>query len=66
VKTSILRGWYTRTYVEIANIKRGHIVGFKDITTEFAPEFYGLNNLAEELREYSFLQPRSGTFYRNI
>jgi hypothetical protein len=41
-KTSILRGWYTRTYTEIANIKRGHIVGFEDVTTEFTPEFCGL------------------------
>jgi hypothetical protein len=37
VKTSILRGWYTGTYAEIANIKRGHMVGFEDITAEFAP-----------------------------
>ncbi|KAH8683381.1 hypothetical protein BGZ60DRAFT_427820 [Tricladium varicosporioides] len=38
-KTSILRDWYTGTYTEIANIKRGYIVGFEDIVAEFAPEF---------------------------
>ncbi|KAH6675111.1 hypothetical protein B0J14DRAFT_562124 [Halenospora varia] len=36
-KTSILQDWYIRDYKQIANTKRGHIVGFKDITIEFAP-----------------------------
>lgn len=36
IKTSRLRGWYTGTYVEIANTKRGHMDknGFEDIITE--------------------------------
>jgi serine/threonine protein kinase len=38
-KTIILRGWYTGTYAAIANIKRGHMVGFEDIIAQFAPEF---------------------------
>jgi hypothetical protein len=37
VKASIVRGWYTGTYAEIANIKRSHMVGFENVTTEFAP-----------------------------
>jgi hypothetical protein len=53
-KTSILRGWYTRTYVEIANINRGYIVGFKDITAEFSFKFTNLKDLAEGLRVSSF------------
>ncbi|KAG9240328.1 hypothetical protein BJ878DRAFT_571127 [Calycina marina] len=64
-KTSILRGWYTGTYAEIANIKRGHMVGFEDVTAEFAPEFSGLRGLAEELRNVLFrsrdLAPFTGT-----
>jgi hypothetical protein len=44
-------------------MKRGHMVGFEDIIAEFAPEFYGFKDPAEELR-HSFSQPRS--FYRNI
>jgi len=39
VKASMVRSWYTGTYAEIANIKRGHMVGFENVTTEFAPEF---------------------------
>ncbi|KAF4625869.1 hypothetical protein G7Y89_g12294 [Cudoniella acicularis] len=53
-KTSILRGWYTGTYAEIANIKRGHMVGFEDITVEFAPEFINLRQLAEDLMDVLF------------
>jgi Fungal protein kinase len=66
VKTSILRGWYTGTYAEIANTKRGHMVGFEDVTAEFAPEFCGLKDLAEELRNTFFrsrdLAPFTGTY----
>jgi hypothetical protein len=54
VKASIVRGWYTGTYAEIANIKRGHMVGFENVTTEFAPEFCGLKDLAEELKNTLF------------
>ena len=36
--------------MQIANTKRGHMVGFEDITAEFAPEFQGVKDLAEELR----------------
>ena len=54
MKTSTLRGWYTGTYAEIANIKRGHMVGFEDITAEFSPEFCSLEDLAEELRNVLF------------
>ncbi|KAH9205216.1 hypothetical protein DL95DRAFT_528943 [Leptodontidium sp. 2 PMI_412] len=65
-KTSILRGWYTGTYAEIANIKRGHMVGFEDVTSEFAPQFCGLKDLAEELRNTLFrsrdLAPFTGTY----
>jgi hypothetical protein len=53
-KTSILRGWYTGTYAEIANTKRGHMVGFEEITAEFAPRFHSLKNLAGELRNVLF------------
>jgi hypothetical protein len=53
-KTSILRGWYTGTYAEIANMKRGHMVGFEDITAEFAPEFISLKDLAQDLRDVLF------------
>jgi hypothetical protein len=53
-KTSILRGWYTGTYAEIANIKRGHMVGFEDVTAQFAPEFTNLKDLAEDLRDVLF------------
>jgi hypothetical protein len=38
----------------IANIKRGHMVGFEDITAEFAPEFISLEDLAEDLRDVLF------------
>lgn len=65
-KTSILRCWYTRTYAEIANIKRGYIVGFKDVISEFAPEFCGFKDLAEELRNTLFrsrdLAPFTGIY----
>jgi hypothetical protein len=53
-KTSILRGWYNGSYAEIANIKRGHMVGFEDITGEFAPRFHCLKALAEKLRDVLF------------
>jgi regulator of extracellular matrix RemA (YlzA/DUF370 family) len=53
-KTSILRRWYTGTYAEIANIKRGHVVGFEDVTAEFTPEFTNLKDLAENLRDVLF------------
>jgi hypothetical protein len=50
----------------IANTKRGHMVGFEDITAEVALEFYGLNELAEELRNVLFrsrdLAPFTGTY----
>jgi hypothetical protein len=70
-KASLLRGWYTGTYAEIANIKRGHMGGFEDVTAEFAPEFCGLNDLAEELRNVLFrsqdLVPFTGAYEdRNI
>jgi hypothetical protein len=70
-KTSILRGWYTGTYAEIANTELGHMVGFEHITAEFAPEFFGLKDLAEELRNVLFrsrdLAPFTGTYKdRNI
>jgi hypothetical protein len=43
-KTSILRGWYTGDYKQIANTKLCHMVGFDEITAEFAPEFHRLRN----------------------
>ncbi|KAH6667704.1 hypothetical protein B0J14DRAFT_658488 [Halenospora varia] len=51
-----LRGWYTGTYAEIANTKRGHMDknGFKDIIAEFAPKFEGRKQLARELRSVLF------------
>jgi len=56
IKTSRLRGWYTGTYAEIANTKRGHMDknGFEDIITEFAPKFEELKQLARELRSVLF------------
>jgi len=47
------------------------MVGFEDITAEFAPEFCGLKDLAEELRNVLFrsrdLAPFTGTYKdRNI
>ncbi|KAG9235920.1 hypothetical protein BJ875DRAFT_527697 [Amylocarpus encephaloides] len=53
-RNSILRGWYIGIYVEIANTKRGHMVGFEYITAEFAPGFSGLKGLTEELRNVLF------------
>jgi len=53
-KTSILRGWYTGTYAEIANIKRSHMVGFEDVTAEFSPKFTNLKDLAEDLGDVLF------------
>jgi len=53
-KSSILRDWYTGDYKQIANTKRGHMVGFEDITAEFAPEFTSLKELAEDLRDVLF------------
>jgi hypothetical protein len=54
-KTSILRDWYTGDYRQITNTKRGHMVGFEDITAEFSPEFSNLKHLAEDLRDVLFL-----------
>jgi len=53
-KTSVLQDWYIGDYRQIANAKRGHMVGFEDITAEFAPEFCGLKDLAKELRNVLF------------
>jgi hypothetical protein len=53
-KTRILRDWYIGDSKQIVNTKRGQIVGFGDITSEFAPEFGGLKDLAEELRNVLF------------
>jgi hypothetical protein len=52
IKTSRLRGWYTGTYAEIANTKRGHMDknGFEDILMEFTLMFEELKQLARELR----------------
>ena len=56
IRTSRLRGWYTGTYAEIANTKRGHMDknGFEDIITEFAPKFEDLKQLAQELQSVLF------------
>jgi hypothetical protein len=62
--TNILRGWYIGTHAEIANTKHDHMVGFKDLTAEFVPEFDSLEDLAEELTEHSFPQSKPG--HRNI
>jgi hypothetical protein len=65
-ETSILRDWYTGNYQQIANVKRGHMVGFEDVTVEFAPKFCVLKSLAEELRDVLFrgrdLAPFTGTY----
>jgi hypothetical protein len=55
-KTSILRGWYTGTYTEIANTKQGHMGKnrFETVITEFAPKFENLKPLARELRAVLF------------
>jgi len=53
-KTSILRDWYTGNYKQIANTKRGRMVGFEDVVAEFAPEFIGLRDMAEDLRDVLF------------
>ena len=49
---SKLRRWFTGTYGYIADIKRSHMekFGFKSILYEFPDIFYGLKELAEELR----------------
>jgi hypothetical protein len=54
--TNILRGWYTGTYLEIANAKQGHVVkrGFERIITGFGPKFEILKPLARELRSVLF------------
>jgi hypothetical protein len=49
VGTSILRGWYTGTYAEIINTKRGHMVGFKDNTVEEVSD-RGVAGKCEEAR----------------
>jgi len=55
-RMSRLRGWYTGTYADIADIKRGHMDknGFEDIITEFALEFEEQKQLARELRNILF------------
>ena len=66
MKRSRLRGWYSGTYTEIAQNKLGDMVGFEDVTAEFAPVFTGLKGLAEELRNVLFrsrdLAPFTGTY----
>jgi hypothetical protein len=66
MKTSRLRGWYSGTYTEIARNKLGDMVGFEDITAEFALKFVSLKGLAEELRNILFrgrdLAPFTGTY----
>ncbi|KAF7858906.1 hypothetical protein EAF04_008947 [Stromatinia cepivora] len=57
----ILHYWYTGDYNQIANTKRGHIVGFNDITAEFSPQFTCLKGLAEELK--SVLFPMKGSLF---
>jgi hypothetical protein len=52
--------WYTGSYREIANAKRGHIHvdGFEDILEEFAPHFDCVKPLlenCEDLLPYSML-----------
>ncbi|RFU24055.1 hypothetical protein B7463_g12284, partial [Scytalidium lignicola] len=64
-RTSILRGWYTGTYAEIANVKLGHMVGFELITAEFSPEFSDMKDLAEA-KDRSISQPRFGTLHGNL
>jgi hypothetical protein len=56
LRPSRLRGWYTGTYAEIANTKRGHMDknGFEDIINEFAPKFELLKQPARELRSVLF------------
>ena len=56
IRTSRLQGWYTGTYAEIANTKRGYMDknGFEDIITEFALKFKDLKELARELRSVLF------------
>ncbi|KAF8846692.1 hypothetical protein BDZ45DRAFT_719281 [Acephala macrosclerotiorum] len=39
---------------KISNIKRGHMVGFEDVTAKFASEFTNLKDLAEDLRDVLF------------
>jgi hypothetical protein len=55
-KTNILRGWYTGTYAEIANVKQGHMGKnrFENVIAEFAPKFEILKPLARELRSALF------------
>jgi serine/threonine protein kinase len=66
MKTSRLRGWYSGTYTEIARNKLGDMVGFEDVTAEFALSFIVLKGLAEELRNVLFrgrdLAPFTGTY----
>ncbi|KAF1997507.1 hypothetical protein P154DRAFT_524707 [Amniculicola lignicola CBS 123094] len=56
LKTSRLRRWYTGSYDQIADIKRGHMDknAFRGILIEFPQEFGGLTELAEDLRGLLF------------
>lgn len=51
-RNSKLRSWYTGTYGTIADAKKAHMekFGFRSILYEFPDIFYGLQELAEELR----------------
>jgi hypothetical protein len=55
-KTNILRGWYTRIYIEIARNKVGDIDKnrFEKIIVKFTPKFENLKPLAHELRSVLF------------
>jgi len=70
-KTNILRGWYTGTYTEIANIKQGHVVKnrFENFIAKFSPKLENLKPLARELRSALFSirdgDIFTGTFHDN-
>src|SRR5204863_2376555 len=53
-KKSRLRRWYAGTYEDIADMKRGHMSAFEEITAEFPPMFEDVKGLAEELRDILF------------
>ncbi|KAI9770965.1 MAG: hypothetical protein M1840_002669 [Geoglossum simile] len=53
-ETSRLRCWYSGTYQDIADMKRGHMSAFEEITAEFPPMFENVKGLAEELRDILF------------
>jgi len=67
LKINILRGWYTRIYIEIANIKQGHIIKnrFETIIAEFSLKFENLKLLARELRTALF-PIKDGDIFRHI